>query len=157
MVVLVALNWCKKQKKGIKLIEPNENLAKEYIQTAEESLEVLKIITNKSKVWVATTKYYCEYFAVYSLLMKIGIKCEIHECTLEICKMLEKEAILPKGYAKILEDDKQLRIDNQYYLKNREVSINYDELLKFVLTIKNLNNTITLDQVNKIREILKEK
>ncbi len=71
------LNWCKKQKKGIKLIKPNENLAKEYLESAEETLIVLKEIVNKSNMWLATTKYYFEYFTVYALLMKIGIKSEI--------------------------------------------------------------------------------
>jgi hypothetical protein len=40
---MVSVEWCKKQQKGIKLIEPNNNLSKEYIQTAEETLDVLKI------------------------------------------------------------------------------------------------------------------
>jgi len=35
------LEWCLEQKKGIKLIEPSENLAKEYLNSAEESLRVL--------------------------------------------------------------------------------------------------------------------
>ena len=82
MVVLVTIDWCFKQRNGIKIITINDNLADEYIRTAEETLDVLKSIKGKSKVWLATTKYYCKYFAVYALLMKIGIKCEIHECTI---------------------------------------------------------------------------
>ena len=84
------LIWCKKQPKGIKLIEPNNELFLEYIKTAKETFNVLKEINNKSKIWLATTKYYCEYFTVYALLLKIGIKCEIHNCTIEVCKFLEK-------------------------------------------------------------------
>ncbi len=30
-------------------------------------------------MWLATQKYYTEYLAAYSLLMKIGIKSEIHK------------------------------------------------------------------------------
>ncbi len=30
---MVNINWCAKQKKGIKIIEPNEDVAKEYIQS----------------------------------------------------------------------------------------------------------------------------
>lgn len=149
---MVNLDWCKKQKKGIKLIEPNNNLAKEYLQTAEETLEVLKTIKNKSKVWVAATKYYFEYFAVYSLLMKIGIESEIHDCTLSVCKLLEEEDILPKEYVSRLQDDKQLRIDNQYYLKNRDVPIDYDELLQFFLKIKDIENKLTLEKIQIIRK-----
>ena len=62
------LKWCFKQRKGIRLIEPNENLAEEYIRSAEETLAVLSNIKGKSNMWLATTKYYCEYFAIYALL-----------------------------------------------------------------------------------------
>ena len=40
-------------------------------------------------MWIATHKYYTEYLAAYSLLMKIGIKSEIHSCTTEVIKILE--------------------------------------------------------------------
>ena len=105
------ISWCKKLEKGIKLIEPNDNLSNEYFQNAEESLKVLASIKEtKSNVWLATTKYYIEYFAIYSVLMKIGIKCEIHDCTIALAGLLEKDKIIPQGTSKILEKDKELRI-----------------------------------------------
>ena len=131
------ISWCKKQSKGIKLIEPNENLSKEYYENAEESLRVLRSINEtKSNMWLATTKYYIEYFAVYSVLMKIGIKCEIHDCTIELIRFLENQEIIEKGVSEILEKDKGLRIDNQYYLKNKPVSIDFEKLSSFLLSIK---------------------
>ncbi len=151
---MAGMKWCKQQKKGIKLISPNNNLAKEYMQTSEETLETLKSIKNKSRIWLAATKYYCEYFAVYSLLMKTGIKSEIHECTIAISRLLEKNKIMPSGYTTILEKDKNLRIDNQYYLKNKDVQINHNDLLKFILTIKDINNKLTNDKIKNIRNII---
>ena len=148
------LNWCMKQKKGIKLIGPNNDLAEEYIKSSEETLSVLRGLGKKSNMWLATTKYYCEYFAVYALLMKIGIKCEIHDCTIELCRFLEEEKILPKGTALILEKDKGLRIENQYYLKNTPVEINFQEIIDFVLGIKNIINTLTFDKISNIRKKL---
>jgi uncharacterized protein (UPF0332 family) len=103
-------------------------------------------------MWLATTKYYSEYFSIYALLQKIGIKCEIHDCTTEIAKLLEEIKIIPSGYSKRLEDDKELRIDNQYYLKNRLVNINIRELSEFILTIKNKVNSITLNEINNARD-----
>ncbi|MBW2976152.1 hypothetical protein KY347_01750 [Candidatus Woesearchaeota archaeon] len=149
---MAAIKWCMAQKRGIKLTEPNDNLFHEYIQTAEESLDILKSIKGSSKVWSATTKYYCEYFAAYSLLMKIGIKCEIHDCTIAVCSLLEAMAVIPKGYTEILEEDKQLRIDNQYYLKNRDVPIDYDKIVEFVIAIKNIAVKLTKDKIEHIRE-----
>lgn len=148
----VTLRWCKRQSKGVKLIAPNDNLAVEYIQTAEETLEVLRGIENKSKIWLATTKYYCEYFAAYSLLMRIGIKCEIHDCTIAVCRLLEQMGIVPAGYSKILEDDKQLRIDNQYYLKNRDVPIDYSNLVEFVLKMKDISSKLTAEKIEDVRK-----
>lgn len=149
---MVSIKWCKKKKRGIKLIQPNDNLFQEYIQTAEETLDILKSIKGKSKVWMATTKYYCEYFAIYSLLMKIGIKCEIHDCTIALCQLLREMEILPEGYKAILEKDKQLRIDNQYYLKNKDVFLDYNKVVEFVVTIKNIARKLTKENIEEIRE-----
>lgn len=151
----MSLSWCKKKANGIKLIAPNDNLSEEYMNTAKETLETLRSIKNNSRVWLATTKYYAEYFAAYSLLMKIGIKSEIHECTIEVCKLLETEEILPEGYAQTLEEDKKLRIDNQYYLKNRKVDISYTEILDFILKIKDIKEKLTEEQIILIRKHMK--
>ncbi len=150
------ISWCKKQDKGIKLREPNDNLSKEYYENAEESMKVLRSITStKSNMWLATTKYYIEYFAVYSILMKIGIKCEIHDCTIELVKILEQENILPYGTSKTLEKDKELRIDNQYYLKNKNVNIDYEQLSKFLISIKESLESLDNTTINKLREMIK--
>ncbi|MBW2979404.1 hypothetical protein DRZ77_03055 [Candidatus Woesearchaeota archaeon] len=149
------LKWCF-SKKGVRLIEPNENLAREYLKSAEETLLVLKDIKERSNMWLATTKYYCEYFAVYALLMRLGIKSEIHDCTIEIIKFLEKESIIEKGIAKVLEHDKELRIDNQYYLKNKRVAVSYNSLRDLILKMKERINIITNEKVGEIREKIRK-
>ena len=151
------INWCKKKKHGIQIQEPNENLSREYYENAEESMKVLKSIKEtKSNMWLATTKYYIEYFAVYSLLMKIGIKCEIHDCTIALIKFLEEEGIVEKGISKILEEDKELRIDNQYYLKNKSVKIDFEKLSEFLLSIKNSLEKLTKEQTSFLRKKILE-
>jgi len=107
-------------------------------------------------MWVATAKYYCEYFAVYALLMRLGIKSEIHSCTIEILRFLEKENVIEKGIAKMLEYDKELRIDNQYYLKNRKVIVNYDNLRDLILKMKEITNTISNEKIDEIRKKIKK-
>lgn len=150
------LKWCCNQNKGLRIIEPNKNLAEEYIKSAEETLLILKNIENKSNMWLSTTIYYTEYFSVYALCMRLGIKSEIHDCTIELVKFFEKEKLIIKGFSKKLERDKELRIDNQYYLKNRKADLNFDNLRDFVLYIKKLISTIGIDDVNNIRNKLKE-
>jgi len=147
------ISWCKKQKDGIKIQEPNDNLSREYYQNAEESLKVLKSIKEtKSNMWLATTKYYIEYFAVYSVLMKIGIKCEIHDCTIALVQFLENGEVVEKGTAKMLEKDKELRIDNQYYLKNKPVNIDFDKLSDFLLSIRKSLDQLDKEKVEGLRE-----
>ena len=60
--------------------------------------------------------------------------------------------IVRHGIAKSLENDKELRIDNQYYLKNRRVGADYNKLLDFILYFKNLIETMTSDDIQRIRE-----
>ena len=152
----VSIKWCCKQKSGLKLEEPNDNIAKDYLQSAEETLSILQDIKGKSNMWLATTKYYCEYFSIYALIRKIGIKCEIHDCTIEIAKLLEELDIIPKGYSRRLEEDKELRIENQYYLKNRQVDVNVRELTEFILKMKNKVNSITLEEIKRARDRIEE-
>ena len=147
------IDWCKKQERGIKIQEPNDNRSKEYFENSEESLKVLKSIRDtKSNMWLATTKYYIEYFGVYSILMKLGIKCEIHDCTIALVGFLEDFGIFEKNTYKILEEDKELRIDNQYYLKNKPVNIDFDELSIFLLSIRKSLDNLNSNKIKEIRD-----
>ena len=149
----MSIGWCKKQ--GMKLIESNDNLAEEYYKNAEETLRVTNLIKNSgSNMWLATQKYYTEYLAAYALLMKIGIKTEIHSCTIEIIRLLEKENIITFKLSKNLEEDKELRIDNQYYLKNRPVDFNSKALSELLLKIRELLDNITKEQIKHIRSLI---
>jgi hypothetical protein len=151
---MVTINWCLKQSRGIELVKPNDNLAKDYLYSSEETLFSLKNSNETSNMWKATKKYYAEYLAVYALMMKLGIKCEIHDCTIEITKLLKD--IFPKNTYSILFEDKKLRTDNQYYLKNIVVEIDYEELFNFILEIKNTINSISPKEIQNIRTSLKK-
>ena len=59
--------------------------------------------------------------------------------------------------SEILENDKQLRIDNQYYLKNRDVPIDYDKVLEFVMKVKEINTRLTKAEINEIRKRINSK
>ena len=117
------VNWCLHKKKGIELIEPNDNLSDNYLKEARQTL--LRVQENKDK-WDIIMGYYACYNAFYSLLMKAGVKCEIHDCTLELIKLI-------KGFDEndytFISNLKDLRTHVQYYLK--------DEVLKDILPLKN--------------------
>ena len=84
--------------------------------------------------------------------MKIGIKSEIHDCTIAIAEFLEKEKIIKSGTSKMLEKDKELRIDNQYYLKNMPVSISFEELSDFMISIKDSLSKLDNNKISELRE-----
>ena len=107
------LKWCAGKKEGLKLIESNSNLAEAYIKKAEEALESMRI--NTIKDWKISTAYYTIYFSIYALLTKIGIKCEIHSCTIEFAKQFLKE-YFSKEELDFVEDSLKARIDSQYYV-----------------------------------------
>ena len=150
----MSLEWCKK--KGMKFAEPSNELAEEYFRNAEETLRVTNLIKDSgSNMWLATQKYYTEYLAAYAVLMKIGIKSEIHSCTIEVIKLLEQKKFLKFNLSKILEDDKELRIDNQYYLKNRPVDFDPKRISGMLLKIRSLLDSMTEEQITKIRNLIK--
>ena len=146
---MATIRWCTGN--GVKLIEPNENLAREYLDSAEETLRVFREIRALSPIWLATTKYYCEYFAFYAVLMRIGIKSEIHECTIALAYRLQELGAIAQGTAELLETDKQLRIDNQYYLKHRPVESGAEQLIDFVLSMKRTAERMTGDELTLLR------
>lgn len=149
---MAKLDWCKKQKHGIKKVEPSENIAEKYIENAEETLRVLKKIKDSgSRIWLATTKYYAEYFALYALMMRIGIKSEIHDCSLQVANWLREKGVLPEEMVEELENSKELRIENQYYLENKDVDLDLDELRDFILRTRKIKDSLDKNDISRIR------
>ncbi|MEK6929018.1 MAG: hypothetical protein AABW65_03655 [Nanoarchaeota archaeon] len=88
----ITLHWCCKNENGLKLDAPNENLTQGYLTLAENALGTMNRERNYNRQFAISACYYSMYYALYSVLMKIGIKCEIHSCTLEFMKNLLKDA-----------------------------------------------------------------
>lgn len=142
------LNWCIKQKDGIKLIERNELIGRKYIEEAEEDYKNIK---HNSLKWKNIISYYACYNVFYGLLQKIGIKSEIHDCTIELMQLFKE---LNK-YMNFIKELKTSRINVQYYLKSPK-KINEQEVDSFILDCKNLFNEITYDEIQKIRKRIQE-
>lgn len=144
------LEWCLKQRRGIRLIETNENLCQEYLKSSEENLDTMSKVIGK---WKSITSYYACYESLYALLQKIGIKCEVHECTLEILNLIEGFDAKLKNF--IIELKKE-RIDVQYYLKTPK-KLDEKQVKEFVLACKSKISTISEDEIANLRDILKLK
>lgn len=113
--------WCLKQKRGIRIIEPNPNLTKAYLKKALSALNTMTAVVKINETdWITTTAYYARYFALYALLMKIGVKSEIHDCTISIAKLLANNKILTSSLIEDIIKAKQTRIDTQYYVEKEQ-------------------------------------
>ncbi len=156
------LLWCLRQKHGIRIIEPNPNLTQAYLKKATSALNTMTAALQINEAdWTATTAYYARYFALYALLMKIGVKSEIHDCTINVAQLLANQGILRQSLVDDVAEAKQERIDAQYYvateLNQEEIKKNAETARKFVLEIEQTIENVTPKQIDAIRTYLKEK
>jgi len=137
------LKWCKEKDRGIKMVEPNPNLADKYIEKAEDA--ALMMEQAPSSEWEITAAYYTCYNALYALLQKTGIKSKIHDCTLELMEFYEftKEEI---KYVKGLKKD---RIDAQYHVTEQLRLGNPSQVKDFLLKCKKLLEEIDFREKRK--------
>ncbi|NOQ37348.1 hypothetical protein GQ472_00540 [archaeon] len=133
------IKWYLDQKKGIELVEPTDNLRAAYFIKAEEALDTLR--TSKSRDWQLTTAYYTIYHGIYSLLMKLGVKCEIHSCTIEFTKRFLKDYFSAEDF-ELIDKAFSARINSQYYVNRKVSDQNYDLIIKktpaFLVKCKNV-------------------
>jgi uncharacterized protein (UPF0332 family) len=154
------VSWCWKQKRGIKLEEPNDNLCKAYVEKAKSALNMLDSAIEKDEVdWIAATAYYSRYFSLYALLQKCGIKSEIHDCTISLMHFLfVEDDIIPESlYAELLLA-KDLRVDTQYYVTEQidkeKLKNDSTTARNFVLKMEEIIETIIPNQITEIRQKL---
>lgn len=145
---MVSLKWCKKQSKGIKLIVPNQNVAKEYLKDAKRDFS---LIDREEPKWNIIKSYYACYNGVYSLLMKCGIKCEIHECTIALMELFGIDRKFINGLIEL----KKERQGVQYYLQKSK-----KDFYEFTKSFLELCEVKFLDlndlEINKIRRKIDE-
>ena len=148
------LGWCKNQEKGIKLFTPNPNLAKAYIHKSEEALDEMRNV--KSNTWKLATAYYAIYHSLYSLLMEIGVKSEIHLCTILFVKKFLSQHYSSKEIFTIKEAYKS-RIDTQYHINKKVNSRKYSQIIEsapnFIIKCKNI--VLTQEDIKAIRDQFK--
>jgi uncharacterized protein (UPF0332 family) len=146
---MVNFNWCRKQERGISLISRKPHLSEQYMKDARESL---KVCMNSEGKWRVITGYYACYNAFYSILMRCGIKSEIHDCTIKLMDLF--------GFSveeiNFLEKLKRDRIQGQYYLKKVEL-INVLFIKEFILKCEEILNKLNDDLIKEIRGRLNKK
>lgn len=151
------LKWCAKQNKGIKLVTESVNLKDAYLKKSKAALQSMEV-NAKAGIddWTISTSYYAKYFAVYALLSRIGIKCEIHDCTIALFSYLFGNDIS----SQLMQDLRQAkddRVDAQYY--TTAITINSSKTItktkEFVLKIEEIIDGLNSQKIATIRTTLK--
>jgi len=147
------IEWCVGKKGGLSLIEPNSDLAEAYTKKAEEALESMRV--NVIKDWKISTAYYTLYFSLYSILTKIGIKCEIHSCTIAFTKRFLSEFFSEEDID-FIEDSLKARMDSQYYIDRAVPDEQYNKMVKntpeFLVKCKSILIKLNEKKINDIRK-----
>ena len=152
------MKWCCNQAKGIKLIEPNLNISQSYIQLAESSIGTMNRERKMNIVFSISAGYYSMYYSLYAILTAIGIKCEIHQCTLKFM-----EEFLSDFYNKedinAIYDAFKLRNTAQYYvdkiLDEKDINKMIKNAPEFVAKSKNILSSINEKMIKDIRNRFK--
>jgi uncharacterized protein (UPF0332 family) len=150
---ITKLKWCFNSKNGIQIVEPSENLSKAYLMKAKESIRSMEVNAEAGiKDWSISASYYSRYFAVYSILTRIGIKCEIHDCTISLFEYLF-ENMFPKELVRELKLSKEDRIEAQYYTAEMHIdTYGMAERTKlFVLEIENLLDKLSTSKIKELQ------
>ncbi|MBU2634487.1 MAG: HEPN domain-containing protein [Nanoarchaeota archaeon] len=149
------LKWCFNLKGGLRIVEPNENLAKSYLKESKLSLErAEKNFRDGDLLWTTVVIYYAEYYSLYAFLQRIGVKCENH-----FCSILITDFLLGEDKTKIINEHKNKRIDAQYYIKidkKEQVEKMLQEAKTFVAMFDDFASNLNEDEIKSYKNILKK-
>src|SRR3989344_4181140 len=155
---MVSLKWCLQHRDRLRLIEPNKNMSDSYLGMAEDSILALSNVA-RSKIWTATMSYYIFYYSLYSLMLRIGVKCEIHSCSIAFMKHCLRE-FYSEGDVKMMEKAFSARNDLQYYADRPVEQKTIDEVKAyckvFFIKTKDILASISENQIDKIRKELQK-
>jgi uncharacterized protein (UPF0332 family) len=145
------IKWCFKLKDGLRIVEPNERLSKSYLEQAKSSLlRAQKDFDEKDLLWSTVAIYYSEYYALYSFLQRIGVKCENHACSI-----LAVGLLLGEEKTKTINEHKDKRIDAQYYMRvdqEPKVRIMLQEAKRFVSEFDEIVSRLSESEIKEYRK-----
>lgn len=110
---------------------------------------------NIARDWKISTAYYTIYFSLYAILMRLGVKCEIHSCTIEFAKRFLKD-YFEESEVGFIKDSLKARIDSQYYVDRIVPGKVYNEMVRkapeFMIKCKYVLARLNEKRVNEIRD-----
>ena len=146
-----------KKKDIIQLVKPNKNLAQNYFLASIKFFQSAKLLFNNNFYESSTSDfYYSIYNSIMALLFFCGIKSENHNASIGLIKELFDD----KELYDIATNIKLDRIDKQYYHETIATKNDLIETIKlcqkFNLKIKLIINNLKTEDINNIRDKLKQ-
>lgn len=112
---MVSIGWCIRQRRGIRLVQPDAWMADAYMRMSEESLALIGKVAS-SRLWSATITYYAYHYALYALMLRLGVRSGMHACSIEFMR----KHLIPPYTGKDMEMVERAfsaRMDLQYYIE----------------------------------------
>ena len=123
------IDWCRGQRGGLKVVEPSLDISEGYLKMAEDSLGVMNREKDKSLIFTVSAGYYSLYYSLYAVMQRLGIKSEIHSCSIAFMKNFLREFYDLRDI-KLIEVSFNLRNTLQYYVGRRVGRDDINLLLK---------------------------
>lgn len=154
------IRWCARQKRGIRMVEPSECLRQAYAGKSHDSMRVMQnCIGEGMGDWAYSASYHAMYFSAYAVLMRAGIKCEIHDCTIALIGHLFGGSI-DAGLVGDFEKAKKMRVEAQCHTAVTGPVEDADRLAsstcRFVLAMEELADNLNRDGIEDARARLRQ-
>ena len=153
--MVVNLKWCCRKEGGITLIDSSENLSEGYIQMAENAIGTMNREKKLNLQFAISACYYSMYYSLYSIMMKIGIKCEIHACTLAFMKKM-LNSYYSEEDCRIINKAFNARETSQYYVDRivpkEDIDLIFSGVVPFLNKSKDILSKINEKDILKIRK-----
>jgi len=154
------IKWCFGKKEGIRLVEKNILIGKSYLKMAEEFIGTMRREKDKNIRAAVSSGYYSIYYSLYSIMQKIGIKCEIHSCSIEFMKVFLNEFYSSEDI-ELVERSFAVRNIMQYYVdrtvNKKEIDLIFNNSYEFFVLSRDIFSRINEDKIDEIRNKLQEK
>ncbi len=154
---MVGLKWCLKQNQGIRLVELSDNLVDAYLRMADDSLGTMNRERKYNSIFSISACYYSMYYSLYAVMMKIGIRCEIHSCSLELMKNLLKNYYSEKD-VKTIKKAFDIRNLTQYYankvIDEKDIEFILSEAQRFYDKSKDIISNLGREDIKALRDDL---
>ena len=150
-------SFCFKKAGGLKLVSPNERLVEVYKKKSRSALNMLESAKEKQEdEWILDTSYYAKYFMVYALFMKVGIKSEIHDCTIFALNSIFVELeMVDKDVYDDLSNSRELRVGSLYYDKDfgkERILSAASTAPKFCLEVESVIDKLSKEDILELRK-----